>query len=190
MFFAALKSANACKNALVLIDEPAIYLHVDAQKEVLKLFDKLKANGVQVIYTTHSPSMLKINSWESIKLVEKEDNITKIFSPTTSRSGQKHLETLSPIQQAMGCTLNNTIAPQREKLNLVVEGITDYYYIKAMFQICKVEDKPYVIPACSADNIPNIVSIFIGWGYEYNVLLDRDNKGKCVLQKLKEMNIF
>lgn len=189
MFFAALKSAKACKNALVLIDEPAIHLHVDAQKEVLKLFDTLKANGVQIIYTTHSPSMLNTNSWEGIKLIEKENNITEIFSPTTSRSGQKHLETLSPIQKAMGCTLNNTLAPSQDKLNLIVEGITDYYYLKAMFKVCEVTNEPYIIPACSADNIPNIASIFIGWGYDFKVLLDHDREGKNVYAKLKKMDI-
>ena len=175
-----------------MLDEPAIHLHVDAQKEVLELFENIAQNNIQIVYTTHSPALLNINSWESIRLVEKDDDISKVFTTTTPRSGEKHLETLSPIQKAMGCSLNNTIAPSREKLNLVVEGITDYYYLKAMlgnFGILGTPDEPYLIPACSADNIPNIVSIFIGWGYNYKVLLDNDRQGQNVAKKLKELDI-
>lgn len=187
-FFAALQSAGILGKALLLIDEPAVHLHVDAQKEVLQLFDNLAREGHQLIYTTHSPAMLDINRWERIRTVEKECNISRIYMLHESHPGEKRLETLSPVQQAMGCSLKNTLAPDAERVNLVTEGITDYYYCKAMFKSCGMteEKQPFVIPACSADNIPNLMVILFGWGYNFRVLLDNDAEGKKVLRRLQK----
>lgn len=198
VFFAALRNAKACKNSLVLIDEPAIHLHVDAQKEVLALFESLQENGIQIIYTTHNPSMLDTNSWECIRTIEKVDNISNIHPLTESHKGIKNIETLSPVQKAMGCCLKNTLAPERNQKNIIVEGITDYYYLKAMLPISEtdIKDNFYLIPACGAANIPNIVSIFAGWGYDFCVLLDNDNAGRETakalerLEKLTENKVF
>lgn len=198
MFFAALRNAKACKNSLVFIDEPAIHLHVDAQKEVLALFESLQENGIQIIYTTHNPSMLDTNSWECIRTIEKVDNISNIHPLTESHKGIKNIETLSPVQKAMGCCLKNTLAPERNQKNIIVEGITDYYYLKAMLPISETDKKDnfYLIPACGAANIPNIVSIFAGWGYDFCVLLDNDKAGRETakalerLEKLTENKVF
>lgn len=187
-FFTALQSAGILGKALLLIDEPAVHLHVDAQKEVLQLFDNLVREGHQLIYTTHSPAMLDINRWERIRTVEKECNISRIYMLHDSHSGEKRLETLSPVQQAMGCSLKNTLAPDAERMNLITEGITDYYYCKAMLKICDMaeEKQPFVIPACGADNTPNLMVILFGWGYNFRVLLDNDTEGKKVKRRLQK----
>ena len=187
-FFAGLRSTQNTSHALILIDEPAVHLHVDAQKEVLKLFDNLAEKGYQVIYTTHNQSMLDINQWERIRAMEKTNNISYIFPLYVSRANISNLETLSPIQQAMGCCLKNTLAPCPDRCNLITEGITDYYYLKAMGTICGIpEDKiPYIIPACSADNVPNICSVLVGWGYPVKILLDNDSEGKKVMNRLQK----
>lgn len=187
-FFAALQNAGIHGKALILIDEPAVHLHVDAQKEVLQLFDNLAKDGHQLIYTTHSPSMLDINRWERIRTVEKEKDISQIYMLHESHPDEKRLETLSPVQQAMGCCLKNTLAPDSTRRNLITEGITDDYYCKAMFKCCNIseENQPFIIPACSADNIPNILAILLGWGYNFRVLLDNDTKGKSVFAQLKK----
>ena len=39
---------------LYLLDEPGVYLHVKAQKELLQYFNHLCNDGNQVVYTTHS----------------------------------------------------------------------------------------------------------------------------------------
>ena len=186
-FFAGLKSINLNEHALILIDEPAVHLHVDAQKEVLKLFDHLVQKGHQIIYTTHNPSMLDINQWERIKAVEKVDEISKIFSLYTSKKQITNLETLSPVQQAMGCCLKNTLAPCSNRCNLITEGISDYYYLETMGKICKIPEDvmPYIIPASGASAIPNIFSILLGWGYPVKILLDNDAEGIMVAEKLQ-----
>ena len=43
----------AQSNVVYLLDEPGISLHVNAQKELLKLFDHLASKGNQIIYSTN-----------------------------------------------------------------------------------------------------------------------------------------
>ena len=42
-----------------MLDEPGVYLHVNAQRELLTLLKSLCNNGSQVVYTTHSPAVIK-----------------------------------------------------------------------------------------------------------------------------------
>src|SRR5262249_9151345 len=46
------------QNEIILIDEPALYLHPKAQGTVLKLFGKALERGMQIIYSTHSPFLI------------------------------------------------------------------------------------------------------------------------------------
>jgi len=65
-----------------------------------------------------------------------------------------------------------------EKMNLITEGISDYNYIRA-FLIQKEYKKEYnIIPSSSVSNIHNLVSILIGWGYNYKIILDQDKAGR------------
>ena len=47
---------------MYLLDEPGTSLHVNAQRELLKLFQHLAGKGNQVVYTTHSPYMLDLET--------------------------------------------------------------------------------------------------------------------------------
>lgn len=189
-FFIALRAAGIEKNALILIDEPAVHLHIDAQKEVLKLFDNLEDNGNQIIYTTHSPAMLDVSRLSRIRTIQKERENTHIRMVHESITGINNQETLSPIVQAMGCSLRHELNPAGAKMNLIVEGITDYYYLQAMLRFDRNKDKYLslnIIPACSADKIPNLLSVMFGWGCKFKVLLDNDDEGTKVYAVLKKL---
>ena len=97
-------------------------------------------------------------------------------------------ETLSPLVQAIGADLRFNIGPQGGKLNIVTEGITDYMYYTAMLYYLNVpeEKMPYIIPAVGAGNINVIVSILIGWGCDFKVILDYDKAGFVECDKLIE----
>jgi len=189
-FFIALRAAGIGKKALLLLDEPAVHLHVDAQKEVLKLFDNLEINGKQIIYTTHSPAMLDISHLSRIRTIQKEKENTHIRMVHESVEGKNNQETLSPIIQAMGCSLKHELNPAVSKMNLIVEGITDYYYLTAMLHLEENKKKyvlPNIMPACSADKVPSLLSVLLGWGCKFKVLLDHDAEGEKVYSVLKKL---
>ena len=62
--------------------------------------------------------MIDIKNLESIRLVGKT-KFTEIKNGLNSRNK----ETLTPILNAIGSSLNYNFGPQQNKLNLVVEGI-------------------------------------------------------------------
>lgn len=178
-------------NVIYLLDEPGVYLHVNAQRELLRLFYDLCKNDNQVVYSTHSPYMIDSNNIINIRAIEKDEkghtNIYNTAYDNKFNSISKR-ETLSPLIQAIGSDLRFNIGPQAQKLNVVTEGITDYMYYTAMLYYLNVaeENMPYIIPAVGAGNINVIVSILIGWGCDFKIILDYDKAGFVECDKLIE----
>lgn len=178
-------------NVIYLLDEPGVYLHVNAQRELLRLFYDLCKNDNQVVYSTHSPYMIDSNNIINIRAIEKDEkghtNIYNTAYDNKLNSVSKR-ETLSPLVQAIGADLRFNIGPQGEKLNIITEGITDYMYYTAMLYYLNVpeENMPYIIPAVGAGNVNVIASILIGWGCDFKVILDYDKAGFVECEKLVE----
>ena len=176
-------------NVIFLLDEPGVYLHVNAQRELLRLFYDLCKNDNQVVYSTHSPYMIDSNNIINIRAIEKDErghtNIYNTAYDNKFNSVSKR-ETLSPLIQAIGADLRFNIGPQAEKLNIVTEGITDYMYYTAMLYYFNIpeEKMPYIIPAVGAGNVNVIVSVVIGWGCDFKVILDYDKAGFVECEKL------
>ena len=177
--------ANDVSNSsvLYLFDEPGISLHVNAQRELLELFNHLADKGNQVIYTTHSPYMLntKGDGIHRIRAVVKsKDGNTSIYKTAydarISQVSQK--DTLAPIINALGMNLYDTFGPAKDKVNIVTEGMSDYIYLCTMAKILDIDMGNHVIiPAFGASNCVNICSILHGWGCRYIALFDYDKAG-------------
>ena len=179
------------ENVIFLLDEPGVYLHVNAQRELLRLFYDLCKNDNQVVYSTHSPYMIDSNNIINVRAIEKDEKgYTNIYNTAYDNklNSVSKRETLSPLVQAIGADLRFNIGPQGEKLNIVTEGITDYMYYTAMLYYFDIpeEKMPYIIPAVGAGNVNVIVSILIGWGCDFKVILDYDKAGFVECEKLIE----
>ncbi len=176
---------------LYLLDEPGVYLHVNAQKQLVNLFSHLCEGGNQVIYTTHSPYMIDGSNIFNVRAVEKGvDGLSKIFRSIQSYNLTKEtrVETLTPLTQALGMDLKYNIGPQYDKLNVVVEGVTDCMYITAMMEHLDIEEekRPNILPCVGVDAVHLIVSILIGWGCEYKVVVDYDTQGYNEYKKITQ----
>ena len=183
---------NKNRPILYLLDEPGVYLHVKAQKELLQYFNRLCNDGNQVIYTTHSPFMINNNNVYNVRAVEKDkngnSNIHKsIYSHQLSEKSK--LETLSPLIEAFGMDLKDNIGPQYIKNNIIVEGVTDNMYLTAMMKYFNIseENQPNIIPCAGVNNVNLVASILIGWGCNFKIVLDHDPQGfseyKVITQK-------
>lgn len=179
-------------SVVYLLDEPGVYLHVNAQKELLELFSRLAEKENQVIYTTHSPYMIDSSNILNVRAIEKDKNgKTRIFKNAYNQnlSKESKMETLSPLVKAIGADLKFNIGPASEN-NLITEGISDYMYLKALFNYLKINNSPNIIPSAGVSNINRIVSILIGWGCDFKVLLDYDKAGyeeyKALINKLDD----
>lgn len=69
------------RNVVYLFDEPGCFLHVNAQKELVRLFGHLANQDNQVVYTTHSPYMLDTVN----------DGIHRIRAVTKDTQGYTHI---------------------------------------------------------------------------------------------------
>ena len=175
-------------NTLFILDEPGVFLHVNAQQELIELFEDLCKKGNQVLYATHSPYMLNASNLFNVRAIEKTDlgNTCvrrNIYSSEIDKSSKR--DTLSPVLKIIGCDLKFQIGPS-SRCNLITEGIVDKLYLEAMITVLGIPKKRQrnIIPSVGADNILNIVSILIGWGCDFRVLLDYDKKGFTVRAKL------
>ncbi len=171
------------RNVIYLLDEPGTSLHVNAQRELLSLFQHLSEKGNQVVYTTHSPYMLDLQTdgVHRIRAVVKNaEGFTYIYKTAYDAriSPDSQQDTLAPIISAIGMNLNDTFGPAKDKLNIVTEGMSDYIYLCTMAKVLGIDTERYVIlPSVGASNCINICSILHGWGCRYMAVFDYDAAG-------------
>ena len=179
-FYLHLKAKQSGKNIL-LIDEPGLYLHASAQKDVLEILKDISCES-QVVFSTHSPYLMDVQRLDRVRLVSKSDNdgtrIEKINKGATGAAA------LTPVVAAIGLDLSNSFSIVGKK-NVLLEGISDYYFLQA-FRHCSKTDEINLIPSTGATQIPQLVSLLIGWGLEFLVVLDNDKEGIRVAGELKD----
>lgn len=170
------------ENYIVLLDEPGVYLHVNAQKEILQLFEDFTSKENQIIYTTQLPTMIYQNDLYRTRTVIKDEfgnsNIGNKYYSLPHKMGSK-METITPILNAIGMNMGYSFsAMDNKKINIITEGISDYNYLKAFLLQITYEKEYNIIPSTGVNNIHNLVSILIGWGYNFKILIDQDKEGR------------
>lgn len=174
---------NKESDFILLIDEPGQGLHETAQKDVKRVIEDLVFRGAQIIYSTHHPLLIDVDDKISrLRLVYKnEDDVSKVGTISQCASGKNQmLDMLSPIITAMGLVRVDFC---NNKLNIVLEGITDKFYLEAFRRLLVKEDKYNFIPASGIDNIKHVVSILLGWGHDFKIVHDKKNTAYNKLKK-------
>jgi len=168
------------KDNIILIDEPGLFLHAKAQKDVLKQLEKC-AKRSQVIYATHSPYLIQTDKLHRVRLIERSRNGTKIKEVTAKADK----ETLTPILTAIGEDLSVGIRTDK-KNSVVLEGFSDYLYLSAFKKLLDEGHDINFIPATGGDTPVYIGSILFGWGLDPIFVLDNDSAGRKVKKKLRK----
>lgn len=180
MFFVYMQSLSITldSNFLFLFDEPGIYLHINAQKELLRFLRELCKNNSQVIFSTHLPFMIETDNLNNLRAIIKDEKgntqiHNNIFSSKIPVYGKNN--TLAPIFNSIGFNLNHSIFGDGV-LNVLVEGITDKIILDAMNK--KYYNKSVnFIPCGGASNIKNVLSLVLGFGYDFIIFFDADKVG-------------
>jgi energy-coupling factor transporter ATP-binding protein EcfA2 len=170
---------------VILLDEPAVGLHAKAQADFLRFIEERLTKRCQVIYTTHSPFMVEPGRLERVRLVE--DHGKAEGAVVSSNVLTRDRATLFPLQGALGYDLvqHLFVAPN----NLVVEGTSDYAYLKIIsdYLLSKgragLDPKWSIVPVGGADLIPTFVAL-LGNHLDVTVLLDSRKEGNQRLAKL------
>lgn len=123
------ESAKAHKGAILLLDEPGLHLHPTLQNKLIRLFDRISETN-QLLYTTHLPFLVDGDHLERVRTVHlagpnpQKTVVSNDVRPTGDR------DTLFPLQAALGYSIAQTLF--LGKRSVIVEGITDYWIIKAL----------------------------------------------------------
>ncbi|MFO7575060.1 MAG: AAA family ATPase [Bacteroidales bacterium] len=167
------------KPIVLLVDEPGVSLHARAQEDVLKVFEDI-SDKIHIIYTTHSPHLVDINKLHRVLAVQRDDfenyrSATKIIDPVLLSAATP--DTLTPIHSVMGNPFGAGFSER--KANLIVSDTGSYYFLSSILLLSGVEPAFNTVPATSAESIPSLCNIMIGWGLRFYVLVfdnDEDNK--------------
>lgn len=182
VFFA--EAAGEHDNAILLLDEPGLSLHGLKQREFRSTISRL-AEGNQTIYTTHSPFLVGPNELDIVRVVEMTDREIGTKVHTTITAGDP--AGLLPLQEALGYDLAQSLFSQQR--NLVLEGLTDYWYLDATAQLLREEnivtlnDNIALIPANSAGKVVYYATILRAQKLKVAAILDSDTAGDQAAQQ-------
>lgn len=155
---------------IILIDEPGLYLHANAQTDILKNLEE-SGKSAPVVFSTHSPYLLEADKLERVRLVQKLDDAGTVIHNKIHQVADK--ETLTPILTAIGLSVSRGIASVERKNNVIVEGPSDYYYLNAFKVILNKQDINFVFGG-SSGNMQKVGTILQGWGCSVVYLYDSD----------------
>ena len=180
-FYIALKGEDLDSGDVILVDEPGMYLHPKAQQEMRGILNEEGKNN-QIIYTTHSPYLIDSENIAQIRLVEKsevtnEDGFNEISKIKEKVHRSDNIDTIKPIIDAIGYSLGSELNFTHKKV-LICEGVSDYYYIKALENIFGKNLNCGVTHANGCGNIGKVLSLFLGLGIsDIYALFDSDMSG-------------
>ena len=179
------ESAGTFKGCVILLDEPGLHLHPEAQKDLLLRLDHY-AEGNILLYTSHLPFMIDLNHPERIRVLEEK---TEGIVVTTNFTGSDPA-TKFVLQAALGIDiLQNSLVT---KNNLVVEGAEDYLVFSALSNLLQEEEKIKlpedlrITPALGASEAVYMATFMIGQGLNVVALFDSDRAGRNAKKKLVE----
>ena len=177
VFFA--EAADEYENAVLLLDEPGMSLHGLKQREFRATVSRLaKAN--QLLYTTHSPFMVGPDELDLVRVVELNDRAIGTKVHTTVTAGDS--ASLLPLQEALGYDLAQSLFSQQR--NLVLEGLTDYWYLEATAALLRADgeaglsDRISLVPANTAGKVVYFATILHANNLKVAALLDSDAAGE------------
>ena len=167
-YFSQQKKAE--QTLVLLLDEPGLYLHGTAQRDLLTYIEEELKPDHQVIYTTHSPFMVDSESFNRVRIVEDKSLITDKVLPVELQGAKVTSDVLEvsegslfPLQHALGYDIAQTlfIGP----FSLIVEGSSDLMYIQTVSQYMLVngreslDDRWVITPVGGADKVTTFVAL-------------------------------
>ena len=182
VFFA--EAMDKHKNAVLLLDEPGMSLHGLKQRDFRDTITRLAEHN-QTIYTTHSPFLVGPDELDLVRVVELKNRKegTKVHTTISSSDPAG----LLPLQEALGYDLAQSLFSQQR--NLILEGITDYWYIEASAKLLNdagiesINDKIALVFANSAGKVVYYATILFAHNLKVAALLDSDAAGDQAAQQ-------
>jgi len=180
------ESKKKHKNTILLLDEPGLTLHPNAQKDLYNFFETL-SKGNQLVYTTHSPFMINSNQLDKVyaAYIDEKTGHSKITADLRAAGNKgKQLNSIYPAHAALGLSVSDTLL--HGCYPVIVEGVSDQIYYGLLKNALidngklKTEKEIVFIPSGGTSGVKPVLQILTGLqNEEYPfVLLDGDTAGQ------------
>ena len=170
--------------AVLLLDEPGLHLHPEAQRDLVKRLEQYAKENT-VLYTTHLPFMIDLRHPERIRVInEDQGKGTTVSSDLTG--SQKEAKFV--LQAALG--MSGSQSHLLSQKNMVVEGVDDYWVLTELSNLLErsgeagLPEEVFITPAGGASEAAYIATFMIGQKLDVVVLLDSDAAGGDAHDKL------
>lgn len=166
------KKQSILKDAVILFEDPELYLHPQKSRELYDCFIKLSKLGTKIYLKTYSSSFLGLKQYKSICVIKKINNNVRIVQV---KDGIFKGDAIKAFN------MNYWINPDRSELFfaekvILVEGQTDKIVISFLGKLLKVFKYDYSIIECgSKSTIPQFIMLLNLFKIPYVVVYDKDN---------------
>jgi predicted ATPase len=186
--FSADTDRGHAENAVILLDEPGLYLHAKSQSDLLRHLEVDFTN--QILYSTHSPFMVPTHSLDSVRTV----NIAEEAGTTVTNDPTGDARTLFPLQAALGYDLAQSlfVGPN----NLVVEGVTDFWILSTISAYASEKGRVALTPALTmtpaggAQKVSYMVALLTSESLNVLVLLDAEREAVATKDELLKAKLI
>lgn len=166
---------------MLLIDEPAAFLHPQAQVEFKKELELLAEQRIYVFYSTHSPYMIP-EDWGQVYNVKMTERGTQI---DRFNSGDGLIDV---IKNDLGVTNTENILFNLSKTIILVEGVADKACLEKFADLLHKDLRNYYIHVCDGDSIVQMSYLCIKNQIKFLAIADNDNRFKEKKYKLSHPN--
>jgi len=174
-----LDEVSSSKPIMLLLDNPALELHPDGQRDIKKFLEERYSSSAQVLYVTHSPAMLDPFHLEQVRVVELHKDMvgTKVGTPRVK--SPKDFDLLEPIRSAIGASLVTSLA--YNCVNVLTEGAADKPILDAAITNFRPKLKEsWVINGGIAEGKDYFPAFLERAKVPYVIFLDSDSGGRTI----------
>ena len=159
-------------NTMIFFEEPELYLHPQAEKELYDCFIALSKLGVQLYISTHSSNFISLKHYKSICIIRNSDNGSRAF---------QFKGKLFSGDEVKYFNMNYWINPDRSELFfakkvILVEGQTDKIVLGYLSKKLGIFKYDYSILECGSKSIiPQFIKLLNAFKLPYIAIYDKDN---------------
>jgi AAA ATPase domain len=186
--FSADTQGGSADRAVLLLDEPGLYLHALSQADLLRHLATDFNN--QIIYTTHSPFMVPTDNLDAVRTVNIEQDVGTTVGNTPTGDSR----TLFPLQIALGYSLSQSLFVGSD--NLIVEGVTDYWMLASVSEYLigigktGLENALTITPVGGAQKVGYMVALLTSERLRVLVLLDDEKQARHTRDELVKTKLI
>jgi putative ATP-dependent endonuclease of OLD family len=170
---------------LILYEEADLFLHPQLQTTLVSAFNQLVDNNAQVIFSTHSPVMVRYDtgndserSADTINVVRKEETTTvSQFHRALEKIGHPGTERMTRLHRISSYIFADTVLlVEGDTDQIILEKIAPYFNSEWNFNIQNIP----VIEVSGKDYVPVFKKVLSELGITAYSVLDRDAIPKTV----------